>query len=79
MAHNKYLTLLFFVDNDSILVKSAAQTLSLNLEYTFLLLNFLIIGLFTSSPSCYMSLFQSCFLIKKRIDDTCGILYFYKS
>ena len=44
MAHNKYLTFLFFEDNDSISAKSAAQILSLNLACTFLLLNFLITG-----------------------------------
>ena len=31
MAHNNYLTFLFFVDNDSISAKSAVQILSLNL------------------------------------------------
>ena len=30
MTHNKYLTLLFFENNDSISAKSAAQILSLN-------------------------------------------------
>ena len=31
MTHNKYLTLLFFEDNDSISAKSDAQILPLNL------------------------------------------------
>ena len=42
MTHNKYLTFLFFEENDSISAKSAAKILSLNLAYTFSLLNFLI-------------------------------------
>ena len=45
VTHNKYLTPQFLEDNDPISAKSAAQTLSLNLVLTFLLLNFLIIGL----------------------------------
>ena len=56
MTHNKYLTFLFLEDNDSISAKSAAQILSLNLAYTFLLLNFLIAGLRNSSASCSFTL-----------------------
>ena len=48
MTHNKYLTFLFLEDNDFISAKSAAQILSLNLGYTFLLLTFLITGKFCS-------------------------------
>ena len=40
MAHNKYLRLLLFEDNDSISAKSAAQILYTNLAQNFLLLNF---------------------------------------
>ena len=58
MAHNKYLTylFLFFAGNDSISANRAAQILSLNLSYTFLLLNFLITGLCNSSASCPFTL-----------------------
>ena len=56
MTHNKYLTFLFLEDNDSISAKSAAQILSLNLAYTFLLLNFLIADLRNSSASCSFTL-----------------------
>ena len=52
ITYNKYLTFLFFEDNDSISAKSAAQILSLNLAYTFILLNFLITGLCNSLASC---------------------------
>ena len=44
MIHNKYLTFLFFEDNDPISAKSAAQKLLLNLAWIFRLLNFLITG-----------------------------------
>ena len=51
MTHNKYLTLLFYLDNDSISAKSATQILPVNLAYASLLLEFLIIGLCNSSTS----------------------------
>ena len=70
--HNKYLTFLFFGDNDSISAKSAAQILSLNFAYLFLLLNFLITGLCSSSASCSFTLLPDpVFLIEKLIDHTC--------
>ena len=56
MTHNKYLTFLCFEDSDSITAKSAAQILSLNLAYAFLLLNLLITGLCNSSGSCSYTL-----------------------
>ena len=72
MTHNKYLTFLFFEDNDSISAESAAQILSLNLAYTFLLFNFLITDLCNSSASCSFTLFpEPVFLSKKPIDPTC--------
>ena len=52
----KYVTFRFFKDNDSISAKSAAQILSLNLAWTFLLLNFLITGLCDYSGSCSFTL-----------------------
>ena len=52
MTHNKCLTFLFLEDNDSISARYAAQILSLNLAYTFLLLNFLTTGLCNSLASC---------------------------
>ena len=51
MTHNKYLTLLHFVDNGSISAKSVAQILFLNLAYIFLLLNFLITDFCNSCAS----------------------------
>ena len=72
MSHNKYLTFLFFEDNDHISAKSAAQILSLNLAKTFLVWNFLIIGLCNSSASCSFTLTPGpVFLLKKLIDHTC--------
>ena len=56
MTHNKYLIFLFFEDNGSISVKSAAQILSLKLAYTSLLLNFLVTGLYNSSANCSFTL-----------------------
>ena len=56
MTHNKYLTFLFLEANYSVSAKSAAQILSLNLTYTFLLLNFVITGLCNSSASCSFTL-----------------------
>ena len=44
MANNNYLKCLFLENNDPIFAKSTSQILSLNLEYTFLLLNFFITG-----------------------------------
>ena len=52
VTHNKYLTLLFFEDNDSISAKSAAKILSLNVAYTFVFSNFLISDLCNSTASC---------------------------
>ena len=40
MTNNKYLTLVFYLDNDSISAKSAAQILTSNLAYASLLWNF---------------------------------------
>ena len=67
MTHNKYLTylFLFFAGNDSISAKCAAQILSLNLSYTFLLLNFLITGLCNSSASCSFSLIPDPYFVSK--------------
>ena len=56
MTHNNYLTFLSFEDNDPISAKSAAQILSLNLSYTFLLLNFLITSLCDSLAGCSFTL-----------------------
>ena len=71
MTNNKYLTYLFFEDNDSISAKSEAQILSLNLAYTFLLLNFLITGLCNSSASNSFRLISYPFFYQKFIDHTC--------
>ena len=60
---NKYFTVLFFEDNDSIAAKSASQILSLNLAYTFLLLNFLITGLCNSAGSCSFTLIPDPYLL----------------
>ena len=65
MTHIKYLTSLFFEDNDFILAKSAAQKLSLNLTYTFLLLNVLVTGLWNSSTTCSFKLIPDPFFFSK--------------
>ena len=56
MTHNKYITLLFFEDNDLISSNLAAQILPLNLTYTFLILNFLISDLCNSSANYLFTL-----------------------
>ena len=72
MRHIKYLTFLFFEDNDSISTKSATQILPLNLEYTFVLWNFLITGLCNVLASySFMLTPDPAFLSKKIIDNTC--------
>ena len=45
LTHKRYLILLFFLLNDCMSAKSTPNILSLNYQYTFLLLNFLITGL----------------------------------
>ena len=49
IAHKRYLIPLLFLLNDCMSTKSTPYILSLNCEYTFLLLNFLITGLCNSS------------------------------
>ena len=48
MSHNRYLNPLLYLLNDCISAKSTPDILSLKDEYTFLFLNFLIIGLCNS-------------------------------
>ena len=67
MAHNKYLMLLLFEESDSISAKSAAQILSLNLAYTFLLLNYLIACLCNSSASCSFTLTPDPVFLSKNL------------
>ena len=67
MTHNKYLPFLFLEENDSTLVKSAAQILSLNLTYTFLLLNFLITGLYNSLASYSFTLILDPVFLSKHL------------
>ena len=67
MAHNKYLMLLLFEESDSISAKSAAQILSLNLAYTFLLLNYLITCLCNSSASCPFTLTPDPVFLSKNL------------
>ena len=72
ITHNKYLIILFLEGNDPISAKSTAQISSLNLAYTFLLLNFVITGLCNSSVSCSITRNQDLvFCFKKLIDNTC--------
>ena len=76
MTHYKYLRFLFFEDIDSISSKSAAQILSLNLAYTFLLLNFyllvyVILQLVVPLDLFPILLFIPVFFIKKLIGHTC--------
>ena len=51
IAHKRYLIPLFFLLNDCMSAKSTPHILSLNCEYTFLFLNFLITGLWSLSPN----------------------------
>ena len=67
MTHNEYLTFLFLEDNDSISAKSAAQILSLNLAYTFLLLDFLITGLCNSLASGLFTLIPDPVFLSKNL------------
>ena len=48
IAHKRYLIPLFFLLNDCMSAKSTPHILSLNCEYTFLLLNFVITSLCNS-------------------------------
>ena len=52
VTHNKDLNTLLNLLINCLSAKSAAQILSLNAEYTFLILNFLIMGLRSSSANC---------------------------
>ena len=67
MTHNEYLTFLFLEDNDSISAKSAAQILSLNLAYTFLLFDFLITGLCNSLASGLFTLIPDPVFLSKNL------------
>ena len=67
MTHNKYLSFLLFEDNDSISAKPAVQILSLNLAYTFLHLNFLIIGLCNFLSSCSFTLIPDPVFLSKNL------------
>ena len=58
IAHKRYLIPLFFLLNDCVSAKSTPHILSLNCEYTFLLLNFLTTGLCNSSAK--ILLFSVC-------------------
>ena len=72
MTKYKYLTFLLLEDNDAISAKSAAQIFSLNLAWTFLLLDFLITSLSNSSASCSFTLtLNSVLFNKKLLDYTC--------
>ena len=60
IAHKRYLiTLFFFLLNNRVSAKSTPHTLSLNCEYTFRLLNFLITGLCNSSAKILLTSFVS--------------------
>ena len=56
MIHNKNLILLSNLLIYWMSAKSAPQILSLNDEHTFLLLNFLLIVLWSSSASCWFGI-----------------------
>ena len=70
MAHNKYLTLFFFVENHYIPAKSDAQVLSLNLACTCLLPHFLIPGLYNSSASCSFIIIPDPVFLSKNLETT---------
>ena len=57
--HNKYLNLLLYLLFNCISAKSAPQILSIKGDYTFLLLNFLIIGLCNSSANSSLDIISS--------------------
>ena len=57
IAHKIYLIPLFFLLNNRVSAKSTPHILSLNCEYTFLLLNFLITGLCNSSAKILLTSF----------------------
>ena len=59
IAHKRYLIPLFFLLNDCMSAKSTRHILSLNCEYTFLLLNFLITGLCYSSAKILLFFVRS--------------------
>ena len=67
MTQNKYLTFLFLEYNNSILAKSAAQILSSNLAYTFLLLNFLVTGLYNFLASCSVTHISDPIFLSKKL------------
>ena len=67
MIHNRYLTLWFSEDNDSISSKFGAQILSLNLAKTFALLNFLITDLYNYSASCSFTLTPDSVFLSKNL------------
>ena len=67
MTNNKYLTVVFFEENDLISPKSAAQILGLKLAKMFLLLNFLITDLCYPSPSCSFTLIPDPVLFWKNL------------
>ena len=67
ITHNKRLTFQYLEDNDPVSAKSAVQILSLNLAYTLLLLNFLIICLCNSLGSFSITLTPDLvFLLSKK-------------
>ena len=57
ITNKKYLIPLFFLLNNCMSAKSTPHILSLNCEYTFLLLNFLITGLRNSSAKILLTSF----------------------
>ena len=67
MTHNKYLKLLLFEENDSILAKSAAQILSLNLALAVHLLNLLLTGLCNSSAGCSFTFIPNPVFLSKNL------------
>ena len=65
MAHNKYITFLFLVWNDPILVKPGSQVLRLNLAKDFFLSNFLITGLCNFPASCSFTIMPDHVFLSK--------------
>ena len=55
ITHNKNVNSLLNLLINCISARSAPQILSIKVDFTFILLNFLIIGLCNSSTNCYLA------------------------
>ena len=79
MTHDKYLTSWFLEDNDPISAKSAAQILSLNYKYTFVLWNLLITSLSNSLASTLFTFVSDLIFLSKNSYTILANLPWYSS